>query len=377
VHYYATVAYIPESVTGLRRTRAVSTSRTVQSWFKVSQAMLTVSRLEDLTPAAIIKSVRANELPQVPMLADSIARTSSELYGDEKTLPPVPIIEDVIRRSQSTGPGSRSSSPQRYRSPVPDFGSPAERTKRRQEAQRRQMVEDEIAAREEALRQARIKREKEEIIRKHEEEERKRRASLEQELRRAATLKAEKEEEERVAAELRVMERELKKRLDSEKRFAENQRIEASRREEQRRLDELARLEEEARQQVEDVKQMSRATALKLRKARLGGGDRIIHRGWVTIQNAKSLVWRRRWLELTETSMRLYKNDKDLSKVLDSVELSGQVVGVKEWSDGFEELRAMPHSFAIVFAGHRDPMLAYTDSSREKADLAGFLLTYV
>jgi len=375
-HYYVTIAYIPEGVSGLRRTRAISTSRTVQSWFKVTQAMLTITRLEDLTSDTVIKSIRVNELPPVPMFADSIARTTSEFYNTQKSLPLAPVAEDSFRRSQSVGE-SHNLPPQRYRSPVRDFGNPAERAKRRQETQRRQEIEDEIAAREEALRQARIKREKEEVIRKHEEEERRRRESLEQDLRRAASLKAEKEEEERAASELRVIERELKKRVDAEKRLNEARRIEASRREEQRRLDELERLEEEARRQIEDVKQMSRTTALQLRKARLSGGDHIIHRGWVTMQNANSLVWRRRWFELTETSMKLYKNDKDLSKVLDTVELTGRIAGVKEWSDGFEELRAMPHSFAVVFSGSQESLSAYTDSSREKADLAGFLLTYV
>lgn len=84
---------------------------------------------------------------------------------------------------------------------------------------------------------------------------------------------------------------------------------------------------------------------------------------------------------------------QELGKVLDTIELQGRLRGVKEWSDGFEELRAIEHSFALDFGDLQEPISAYTDSAREKvsllltssvyvltspqADMAGFLLTYV
>ena len=81
---------------------------------QVSQAMLTVTRLEDLTPSLVIKSIRANELPRVPMFADAIARTTSEFYDTEKSLPVAPAAPEEpssFRRSQSAGTASRSGRP--------------------------------------------------------------------------------------------------------------------------------------------------------------------------------------------------------------------------------------------------------------------------
>lgn len=83
--------------------------------------------------------------------------------------------------------------------------------------------------------------------------------------------------------------------------------------------------------------------------------------------------------------------------MLDLAELTGQISGVKEWNEGFEELRSIPNSFAIVFK-EKEPLFVYTASDEEKVrlqpaipranrwltcdgdgqnTLAGFLLTYV
>ncbi|KAI0028101.1 hypothetical protein K488DRAFT_90102 [Vararia minispora EC-137] len=359
-HIYATVAYIPEGISGLRRTRAISTSRTVQSWFKVSQAMLTLSSIDDLTSETLVQAVNSNQALNV---SHSINRSPSDCFDAHKSLPNPPFPDAPARRSHSTGPDQPHSplGSDRFWRPLLDFGDPAERARRRQEAHFRQIVADEIAAREEALRQERIKREKAEILKRHEEEDLQRRVSLEQELKRAAIAKAEKDEEERLAAEKRMVERELKKRMDAEKRIAEAQRID----------------EEEAKRQVEMAKLVSRASALQLRGDRLAGKEQVLLRGWMTIQNTTSLVWRRRWFELTETSMLLYDNNKSQGKNLDTIELTGRIKGVAEWSDGFEDLRAIPHSFAIIFYDDQEPLSVYMDSETSKTVLAGFLLTYV
>ncbi|VDB88600.1 unnamed protein product [Peniophora sp. CBMAI 1063] len=373
VRFYATIAYIPEGVSGLRRTRALSTARTVQSWFKVSQAMLSITHRDGLTTDNIVKYIRMHQLPDVPAFSPPVSRQGS--YDPQKSLPRVPVVENRMRSaSMASDPPSRSGSPAPRGWGMLD---PEERARRRQEAQQRKKAEDEAAAKQEKLRLERRKREKEDLLRQLEDEERRRKEMLEADLRRAAMIKAEKEEEERLAEVNRVMERELKKRQDAERRSAETHRIEAWRMEEQRKLDELARQVENAKIKVEEVKQMSAATASKLREHRLREWNGVVLRGWVTIQNANSLVWRRRYFELTETSMKLYKNDKELGKTLDTVELQGRLRGVMEWSDGFEELRAIEHSFVLDFGGLQDPISAYTDTAREKADLAGFLLTYV
>ena len=52
--------------------------------------------------------------------------------------------------------------------------------------------------------------------------------------------------------------------------------------------------------------------------------------------------------------------------MLDTIELKGRLRGVKEWSDGFEELKAIEHSFVLDFGDLQDPISAYTDTPREK-----------
>ena len=96
------------------------------------------------------------------------------------------------------------------------------------------------------------------------------------------------------------------------------------------KLDELARQVENAKIKVEEVKQMSAATASKLREHRLREWNGVVLRGWVTIQNANSLVWRRRYFELTETSMKLYKNDKVSRASCDLLRLLTSGVGTRQ-----------------------------------------------
>lgn len=274
---------------------------------QVSQAMLSITHRDGLTTDNIVKYIRAHQLSDVPAFSPPVSRQG--FYDPQKSLPRVPVSENRMRSaSVSSDPLSRSGSP----APGRGWGmlDPEERARRRQEAQLRKKAEDEAAAKQELMRQERRKREKEDLLRQLDDEERRRKEMLETDLKRAAMVKAEKEEEERLAEINRVMERELKKRQDAARRSAETHRIEAWRMEEQRKIDELARQVENAKIKVEEVKQMSAATAMKLREHRLRDWGGVLLRGWVTIQNANSLVWRRRYFELTDTSMKLYKNDK-------------------------------------------------------------------
>jgi hypothetical protein len=38
----------------------------------------------------------------------------------------------------------------------------------------------------------------------------------------------------------------------------------------------------------------------------------------------------------------------------------------KEWYEGFEELRSIPHAFALVFANGETPIMLFSDSAPEK-----------
>ena len=61
--------------------------------------------------------------------------------------------------------------------------------------------------------------------------------------------------------------------------------------------------------------------------------------------------------------------------MLGNVELKGRLRAVKEWSDGFEELRAIEHSFVLDFGDLQEPVSAYTDTAREKVSLLPYLFS--
>lgn len=58
-----------------------------------------------------------------------------------------------------------------------------------------------------------------------------------------------------------------------------------------------------------------------------------------------------------------------MNQVLDKLELRGQLRGLREWNEGYEELKAIPHSFAIEFKDNRAPWAMFADSEEEKVGL--------
>ncbi|KAI0272617.1 hypothetical protein BC834DRAFT_857554 [Gloeopeniophorella convolvens] len=350
ISHFATITYIPESTSGLRKARTSVASRTVQAWFKAPQATLTVARLEDINTAAILEA-----MPSSPI---RIVRAPSEPQNREKDLPRAP------------GPVARTASePMNYvslRGP-PNFGDPRTRKLQRDAARRAAELEDREARHEEEVRQARIKLQREKEARMAEEEERTRRAQLEHDLERIAAARAAREEEERTAEERRVQDRADRRRRDAEKRAEEAQRLEEWRLEEVRRLEELARAEEELKRKAMERREAARAAAHKRRRESRMTGDSMMLTGWVTVQSAQSVSWKRRYFQLTDTLMRFYKSDKDVGNVpLDVVVLKDASPSTKEWHEGFEELRSIPHSFALVFGNGEQSMMLFSDSVEEK-----------
>ena len=51
---------------------------------------------------------------------------------------------------------------------------------------------------------------------------------------------------------------------------------------------------------------------------------------------------------------------------VDVVPLKGAKPCVKEWYEGFEELRAIPHSFALALGNSESTMMFFSDTSDEK-----------
>ncbi|KAF8273133.1 hypothetical protein EI94DRAFT_1795510 [Lactarius quietus] len=325
---FATITYIPEGTSGLRRARTSVAGRTVQSWFKGPQGTLTVSRLDDLTVSAIREAMPFTPIPPVAM-----ARTSSENANPRH----------LCFHTRST-----------------QLWGPAMRTELREAARRATEAEERAAVREEVARQARIKWLREEEARKAEEEEDERHAQLERDLARSAAV--------RIA--------ESKRSRDAERRAEVARRLEEQRLEEVRRLEEVARAEEDLKRRAMEQRNAARVAGVKRRRESRLAGDSLLLSGWVTVQNSGSVAWRRRYFQLTDTLIRFFNKEKDITGApVDVVMLKDVKPSVKEWYEGFEELRAIPHSFALILGNVESTMMFFSDTSAEKDLLSGLLMT--
>ncbi|KAJ6621326.1 hypothetical protein B0H10DRAFT_2017980 [Mycena sp. CBHHK59/15] len=457
---------IPETVSGVRRARALVHSRRIGSVFQANKTTLTVDHLSNLTPKSIRQALAApdslhviqvdrvtaepmditNEMgqladpptsssPPVPSKGSMFSllrrKKKSEVeYGTiepfnvhlEEDAPPPPPPKDKGRRSFSYQPEtpfkatpprpvpqpittrhrstnsdytvvSRSSSsdevvvmpePAPPRSPqrattLPskwntEIVHPAERARRRMELQRQREIEEEQALEDEAQRQMQLKLQKQALLRQQEEEEEERRISLEQELKRVTAQRRLREQQEREEEERKKRELEQKRRADRERRMEEHRRLEEWRKEQAAQAEEMSRRAEKARREEE----AERKKKIQLAGAKVKGAkaDADLVSGWVTMQTSDSLVWRRRHFKFVGSTVFFYRSqkEKDTNQVLDQVDLRGQVRGLREWNEGYEDLKAIPFSFAVEFTT-REPWSMFSDSEEEKYKLLGLLHT--
>lgn len=184
---------------------------------------------------------------------------------------------------------------------------PAERARLREEARLKQQLEEEHIEREERLRQARLRLAKEALLRQHEEDEVRRKQLLQRDLERHAALRAQKEELERLEEEARLKDQEEKKKAARERRIAQTRRAEELRHQEQAKREQQLQQESHTRRSLEDTKEMLRRRGQQIRRERRGSGR--ILKGWATIQSSDSLEWRRRWFELTEDTLKLFRSE--------------------------------------------------------------------
>ncbi|KAN0115567.1 hypothetical protein V8E52_006686 [Russula decolorans] len=361
---FATITYIPETTSGLRRARTSMAARTVQSWFKRPQATLTVSRLDDLTVSAILDAMPTPPSAFIPPTA--MVRSHSEAQGREKALPRAP--EPVIRTA-SEPPATYVS----LRGP-PNFGDAHGRSMQREAARLAAEAEERAVQREEAVRQARIKEQRAAEAQQAEEEELARRAQLERDLVRKAAARAAREETEREEEEQREREREERRRQSAERRAEEMRRVEEWMREEERKREEFARAEEELKRSAIERREAARVAAAKRRREnRLDSGG-VLLSGWVTVQHPESIAWRRRYFQLTDALLRLYHRQTD-TVPSDVIVLKSTGPTINEWYEGFEELRSIPYAFALVFDNGEPPIMLFSDSAPEKDLLSGLLMT--
>ncbi|TFK71627.1 hypothetical protein BDN72DRAFT_837346 [Pluteus cervinus] len=248
---------------------------------------------------------------------------------------------------------------------------PAERARRRLDAQRQEEEEKE-ALRMEEKRRAELMRRKKEALLREQEEETIRRTSLEQQLRKISVERRAKEKKEEEEEERRRHELEAKRRAERERRIEEHKKLEEWRLNQLRLAEEASRQAEELQRQ-EEVERKSRVLQVEKRLKRLSavGGD--LMTGWVTMQASNLLAWKRRYYRLVGTVIHFYRSPKDDQHVLESVELAGKLRNLCEWNQGYEELKAIPHSFAVEFQEDGFYWSMYADSEEDKVKLIALL----
>ena len=309
-----------------------------------------------------------------------MGRSHSETQGREKALPSAP---EPVTRTSSESPLYLS-----LRGP-PNFGDAHGRSKQREAARLAAEAEEAAVQREEAVRQARIKEQRAAEARQAEEEETARRAQLERDLARKAAARAAREAAELEEEERRVREREERRRRSAERRAEEMRRVEEWMREEERKREEFARAEEEVKRIAIERREAARVAAAKRRRESRLDGDSVLLTGWVTVQNSESIAWRRRYFQLTDALLRLYHRQAVSGLFLlfqrnylfmretpqdasvdgvpsDVIVLKSTGPSIKEWYEGFEELRSIPHAFALVLANGEPPIMLFSDSAPEK-----------
>ncbi|GAW09985.1 enoyl- hydratase carnithine racemase [Lentinula edodes] len=483
---FALINYIPSSISGIRRARALVQSRRIGALFvKTEYATLTIDHLSNLTPSAIHQAVlhpdgihniriersasspepvdpqstlesmifpirrsfTENRDPSVIPLNYSTPPKSQSLFSsilrrkratpstdvpwdsDEDVAPPTPPKDNnsVSRSNFTYTPGARLRSipnsdlrkslaefafishpipssddevivehpnpPPKTLQPLssnkPDgalfsipldrkwvhdtvyISDPEERARRRKLVQQQRALEEQQALQQEAERQARIKEEKEELKRQEEEEEAWRKSMLEQELqeikaRRRAREQREQEEDARKKREI-----EARKEMDRKRRMEEHEKLEEWRQQMAWEVEAEKMKEEDDRRRADAERKTKVQNMVKEVKMELRSSGWTT--AWATLQTGDSLVWRRRYLKLVGSKIFIYRSPKDMNQTLDEVELRGQIVGLREPNEGFEELKAIKHSFAIVFKDGRDPWAVFGDTEEEKIKMLGML----
>ncbi|OAX40298.1 hypothetical protein K503DRAFT_768699 [Rhizopogon vinicolor AM-OR11-026] len=289
-----------------------------------------------------------------PLLFDLELSVTAQQVLPHPPAQPIPFLRQIPPRV-----------PVKTHSPPTTPLTPEERARRRLAAQRKTQLEKEAMLREEHERQERRKREKEDQERREREEEEKRKAALQEELRAAALRKARMEREEREIEERQLHEIRERKQLEKERRLQHTKEVERW------RAEQLQRAESQCSEKVEERRRS--AEGRRVRIARLNEevfsskADKMV--GWVSVQAPDMLAWKRRYYKFemghAESKMLLYGNPREVVKPLDVLPLDGRIDSLAEWYEGFEELEAIPHSFAVRFVDGVEWRM-YADSAEEK-----------
>lgn len=249
---------------------------------------------------------------------------------------------------------------------------PTERAYYRLEAQRHRQQDEEDARREEERRLVEKRLQKEEAYQNEEEEERQRKTFFDEQLRRIASERKKKKEREREEENIKYQELVQWKEAERERRMQEHVKLEQWRQEQRQLTEQASQRVEEARRREESER---RERILQVEKSLKMNSKRamVLPSGWVTMQTPNLLVWKRRYYQVLGSTIYLRRSPGESHPALDSIQLAENVQGLKEWNEGYEELKAIPHSFAIEFKKDGLVWSMYADSEEEKVKLLGLL----
>ncbi|KAG1749634.1 uncharacterized protein EDB91DRAFT_1108799 [Suillus paluster] len=268
---------------------------------------------------------------------------------------PIPFLKQTLPRI-----------PIKAQSPPTTPLTPEERARRRLAAQHQSQLEKEAMLREEHERQEMKRRKKQEQERREREEEEERKAALQEELRAAALRKARMEREDREREQQQLQELRERKQLEKERRQQHTKKMERWRAEQMQRVESQHSEKEEERRKSAEGRRM-RISRMNEDVFSASTADKMV--GWVTVQPPDMLAWKRRYYTFemghAESKMLLYGNPREVAKPLDVIPLDGRVDSLAEWYEGFEELEAIPHSFAVRFVDGVEWRM-FADSAEEK-----------
>ncbi|KAF8524163.1 hypothetical protein JB92DRAFT_2881364 [Gautieria morchelliformis] len=198
------------------------------------------------------------------------------------------------------------------------------------------------------------------------EEEERKLLVLEEERRRRAVERARREKEAREAEEAREREFEMRKEQDKKRRLESARRAE-ERRAEQKRQQEEEKARQKAEKERKEMELQQRRSHIKQRFEKQAGMDLLS--GFITLESSSS--WKRRYYRLSTEDWNFFKSDEDTTVPVYAIEL-GRVRALREWHEGYDELEAIPNSFAVELKDD-SPCLFFADSAEDKEILLGLL----
>ena len=236
-----------------------------------------------------------------------ISSHTSLIPGHGSKFPPDPTKRTNPLPALPPLPSSKFEPFRRPSGPPMKIPTPAERSKARIEAEREKEFEACLAIQQEEERQARIKVEKEEQRRQEEEEEVRRKAKIEQDIRIAQLLKKQREFEQAKADEKFAQQVEERRKANKEKRLQEYYKSQAWRIEQERSKEEMVHQKEAERRIEEEVKMRERKRLFDALKAEHSG--KLELSGWMSVQTAGTVTWRRRWFTFDEKTLKFFKTN--------------------------------------------------------------------